>query len=100
MPKQAAIIHPLREIRKTIGASQAVLAEWVGTSRDTILSIETGRLKISPKLAWRIMSATGACPKELHKYDNNGKPSGRALTHCDGDPYNKEFYEWGKENIF
>ena len=44
----------LAELRATRGLSQAALAEVLGTSRQTIISIERGRFDPSLPLAFRI----------------------------------------------
>jgi len=41
----------LKEVRNEKGLSQAVLAEMVGVSRNTISSIETGQFNPTAKLA-------------------------------------------------
>ncbi|MCH5287230.1 MAG: helix-turn-helix transcriptional regulator [Christensenellaceae bacterium] len=49
----------IRELRKARGMSQFDLADAVGTTRQTITSIETGKYIASLPLAWRIAQAFG-----------------------------------------
>ena len=44
----------IRELRKVRGMNQQELADAVGTTRQTITSIETGKYIASLPLAWRI----------------------------------------------
>ena len=50
----------VRELRKTIGQTQAEFAAMLGASKDTVVSWELGRNKLSPQFARRIWFATGA----------------------------------------
>lgn len=49
----------IRELRKIIGRTQAEFAAMIGASKDTVVSWETGRNKLSPTFARRIAFATG-----------------------------------------
>ena len=52
------ILHNrIREMRTEKGLSQAVLAEMVGVSRNTISSIETGQFSPTAKLALVLCTA-------------------------------------------
>ncbi len=52
--------HKLAEFRRQIGKSQSQFAAMLGVSKHTIISVENGRNRLSPKLARRIRIATGA----------------------------------------
>jgi transcriptional regulator with XRE-family HTH domain len=47
-------------LRKIIGKTQEQFAVMLGVSKDTIVSVENGRNRLSEPLAWRIYAATGA----------------------------------------
>jgi putative transcriptional regulator len=48
------MINRLKELRTAAGLSQAALGEALDVSRQTVISIETGRYDPSLKLAFRI----------------------------------------------
>jgi DNA-binding XRE family transcriptional regulator len=54
------------ELRNTTGKTQSQFAAMVGVSKDTIISVENGRNKLSPKLAKLIKAATGAIILDDH----------------------------------
>jgi len=57
------------------------LAEWVGLSASTIREIETGRFKLTPAVAQRIMLMTGVSARSLLNRDDPLKDClGRPLT--------------------
>ena len=49
----------MADLRAELGISQAVLAERLGVSRQTVISIERGRFDPSLPLAFRIARAFG-----------------------------------------
>ncbi len=51
MDKELVLLNNLKEIRKNKGILQEQLAEMVGTTRQTIISIEKGVFNPSAKLA-------------------------------------------------
>jgi DNA-binding XRE family transcriptional regulator len=55
----------IRELRQTLGQTQGAFAAMLGASKDTVVSWELGRNKLSPQFARRIMFATGAEPETL-----------------------------------
>lgn len=57
--------NDLAERRARLGWSQAVLAERLGVSRQTVISIERGRFDPSLPLAFRIASVFGARIDEI-----------------------------------
>ncbi|MCH4161054.1 MAG: helix-turn-helix transcriptional regulator [Bifidobacterium sp.] len=60
------VLHTrLKELRKQPGLSQAELAVLVGTSRDTISSIETGQFSPTAKLALILCTALDVKFEEL-----------------------------------
>lgn len=93
MPKKPRIDHPVRHIRKSLGHTQAGFAKLVGCSAIAIQRIENGSLKLSPKLAHAIASATNADPESLLQ-----GPCGTALDRL-GQPYTKESLQFLKEVI-
>jgi putative transcriptional regulator len=57
--------NDLAERRAGLGWSQAVLAERLGVSRQTVISIERGRFDPSLPLAFRIAAVFGARIDEI-----------------------------------
>ena len=57
--------NDLAERRARLGWSQAVLAERLGVSRQTVISIERGRFDPSLPLAFRIADLLGARIDEI-----------------------------------
>ncbi len=55
----------VRELRTAGDLRQEDLAERVGVSRQTIISIEKGRYNPSLELAWRLSKALGTTIEEL-----------------------------------
>ena len=53
------------KLRKLIGKTQEQFAVMLGVSKDTIVSVENGRNRLTPGLASRIHVATGASPSSL-----------------------------------
>jgi transcriptional regulator with XRE-family HTH domain len=90
MPRPHSHPHILRDLRATIGLSQAELAERVGVSAIAIQRIEGGSLALSSQLASRIMLATGISGGELLR-GGNGK-----LIDALGRPYSAETFRWWK----
>jgi transcriptional regulator with XRE-family HTH domain len=72
--RQSVNRHVLASLRNVIGLSQKKFGELCGVTRDTILSIETRRLKLSEKLAVRISEETGASTSWLLENDLSQEP--------------------------
>jgi putative transcriptional regulator len=62
--------NDLAERRARLGWSQAVLAERLGVSRQTVISIERGRFDPSLPLAFRIAAVLGARIDEIFTPDD------------------------------
>jgi putative transcriptional regulator len=60
--------------RARLGWSQAVLAERLGVSRQTVISIERGRFDPSLPLAFRIAAVLGARIDEIFAPEPDGAP--------------------------
>lgn len=88
MPRKPKFIHPVRQVRTSIGRTQAAFARLVGCSTVTVQRVENGSLKLSEKLANAIMEATGADPASLQS-----GPSGKALD-MRGEEYSKSSFEF------
>jgi putative transcriptional regulator len=58
----------VRELRGVAGLRQEDLAEHVGVSRQTIISIESGRYNPSLELAWRLSKALGVTIEDLFDF--------------------------------
>lgn len=59
----------VRELRTAGGWRQEDLAERVGVSRQTIISIESGRYNPSLQLAWRLSRALGTAIEDLFDFE-------------------------------
>ena len=74
------------ELRHIIGKSQSQFAAMIGVSIHTIISVENGRNRLTPKLARRIQIATGA---------NLLKSSKGKILEVEGKEFTgKSFEEW------
>ena len=58
----------IRELRKARKLSQEELAEAVGTTRQTITSIEVGKYTASLPLAWKIAKFFGLTIEEVFDF--------------------------------
>jgi len=58
----------VKELRGAAGLRQEDLADRVGVSRQTIISIEGGRYNPSLELAWRLSKALGVTIEELFDF--------------------------------
>jgi putative transcriptional regulator len=62
----------VRELRGAAGMRQEDLADRVGVSRQTIISIETGRYNPSLELAWKLSRSLGVTIEELFDFEGGG----------------------------
>ena len=69
MEKELILKNRLKEIRTEQGLSQAMLAEIVGVSRNTISSIETGQFSPTAKLALVICIALDKKFEDIFYFD-------------------------------
>ena len=60
----------IRELRKARKLSQEDLAEAVGTTRQTITSIEVGKYTASLPLAWKIARFFGLAIEEVFDFSD------------------------------
>jgi putative transcriptional regulator len=67
--------NDLAERRARLGWSQAVLAERLGVSRQTVISIERGRFDPSLPLAFRIATVLGARIDEIFTPADDESPA-------------------------
>lgn len=58
----------VKELRTTAGLRQEDLADRVGVSRQTIISIEGGRYNPSLDLAWRLSKTLGVSIEDLFDF--------------------------------
>jgi putative transcriptional regulator len=63
--------NDVRELRQSLGYSQAELAEMLHVSRQTINAIETGRYSPSLPLAIRLARFLGRTVEEIFHFDEN-----------------------------
>ena len=77
-------------LRQVLNLSQAKFGAMVGATRDTVVSWECGRNRLSNKFSWRIEMATGCEAKCLRQ----GRPM---LVNVFGHPYDHTHFEdWRK----
>lgn len=62
----------IRQLRTERGWSQAVLAEKLDVSRQSVIAIETGRYDPSLPLAFRIALLLGKPIEEIFLFDTDG----------------------------
>ncbi|MCB9812281.1 helix-turn-helix transcriptional regulator [Candidatus Nomurabacteria bacterium] len=63
--KQSPLQNNIHSFRTTAGLTQASLAEAVGVTRQTIISIEKGNYEPSVRLALRLSNTLGVTVEEL-----------------------------------
>jgi transcriptional regulator with XRE-family HTH domain len=80
--------HNVARLRVFIGEKQEAFAKLIGCSVHTLQSIETGRLKLSEDLAWRMSGATGVHFRWL--MDNNLSAK---FASASGGRYSKSEFE-------
>jgi len=68
MKKESAMKTRIRELRKARKLSQEELAEAVGTTRQTITSIEVGKYTASLPLAYKIARFFGLTFEEVFDF--------------------------------
>jgi putative transcriptional regulator len=61
----------VRELRTAAGMRQEDLADRVGVSRQTIISVESGRYNPSLELAWRLSKALGITIEGLFEFEGD-----------------------------
>ena len=61
----------VKELRTAAGMRQEDLARRVAVSRQTIISIETGRYNPSLELAWRLSRALGVHIEDLFLFEED-----------------------------
>lgn len=68
---EEAVDNRVRELRMAAGLRQEDLARTVAVSRQTIISIETGRYNPSLELAWRLARALGVGIEDLFLFEED-----------------------------
>lgn len=66
-----AVDNRVRELRTAAGMRQEDLGRLVAVSRQTIISIETGRYNPSLELAWRLSRALGVTIEDLFQFEED-----------------------------
>jgi DNA-binding XRE family transcriptional regulator len=86
----------ITKLRKIIEKTQEQFAVMLGVSKDTIVSVENGRNRLTSRLAKRIYIATGALPSSLE--DNTGEVLAQDhATRGPVMPYTKDYFDrWRK----
>lgn len=93
MPRKPSHPHVLRDLRNTIGKTQAEFATMVGVKPITINRIENGTLAISALLSIRIQVQTGISISELAK----GR-RGKLIDHF-GGRYTADRFAWWRKKF-
>jgi putative transcriptional regulator len=62
----------VKELRTAAGLRQEDLADRLGVSRQTIISIESGRYNPSLELAWRLSRVLGVTIEDLFDFGEGG----------------------------
>jgi transcriptional regulator with XRE-family HTH domain len=91
--------HPIRELRKILGQTQAELAVTLGISKDAVVSWENGRNPLSPAMGRRIALVTGVDETTLYKTKGplltRGSSPKRPFTLEEYRQYQTQF--WGRK---
>jgi putative transcriptional regulator len=66
-----AVDNHVKELRTAAGLRQEDLAVNVEVSRQTIISIESGRYNPSLELAWRLSKALGVTIEDLFDFERS-----------------------------
>ena len=69
--KKTSISNRIKDLRKEAGLSQQSLADAVGATRQTILTIEAERYGPSLELAFRIAHVLGQPIDQVFQFDPN-----------------------------
>jgi len=94
MPRKSSRpTHPLRTIRIAAKLSQEKFAKKLGVSKDTILSIECGRLKMSNELALKVKFHTGCQIKSERNSDGRLEHSITTISDQTLGEYTHEDFE-------
>ena len=90
MPVKAKRNEAIAALRKVLNLSQVKFGAMIGATRDTVVSWECGRNRLSDKFAWRIEMATGCAAGCLLR--------GRsALVGIFKQPYSRAYFDdWRK----
>lgn len=70
---EVRVRNRVRELRTAAGWRQEDLAERVGVSRQTIISIESGRYNPSLLLAWRLSRALKASIEGMFEFEEEAR---------------------------
>ena len=91
----------IRKLRQIIGATQAELAAMIGASKDTVVSWELGRNRVSRHFAGRLSFATGVAAEALRR--GRGPLTARDPL-VQGRPFTAEVFaehrrtQWGRSD--
>ncbi len=91
----------IKALRNLIGQTQAEFAAMIGASKDTVVSWETGRNKLSAAFARRIELATGADGRSLLSgisIPMTGDGLGEARIYAKEDYERHRASEWGRSD--
>lgn len=107
MPKPPVSPHPLRDLRTAAGLTQPKLAEYLGVSRDTIVSIENHRLAMSRELALKtrfqfgcgLTHRTDKRCREHYAVTNRAVRTLRRYTKADFEEHRREMKIFNDENF-
>jgi transcriptional regulator with XRE-family HTH domain len=88
-----AVAHTLRQLREALGKDQRQMASLAGCTRHTIESVEQHRLKLSPRLAYKISEATGVDYAWLLAND-----SSLPMVNRVGEPYALDDFEFAQDS--
>jgi len=85
-------------LRNIIGKTQEQFSVMLGVSKDTIVSIENGRNRLTEQQAWRIYAATGASLTELARGSGAVKIGGSEPYPRRSKDYTADFFnKWRKD---
>ncbi len=80
MPRKPRLTHPLRDVRHCLNMTQPAFAKFIGCSAITVQRIENRTLKMSDKIADRILEATGVNPVDYAQVEKPWTSTAIAYT--------------------
>lgn len=92
MPRKPSKHSNLRNLRKVLGLSQVDFAQLLNVSRNTILKIENGQMKLPVALAYKCKLATG-CDLRLGDKSQGESKLDICLTYGGGKPYSVDCFK-------
>jgi len=92
MPRPPRILKPSRKIREALGLNQSEMGELLGVSRNTVVKLENGQMKMPRTLAYRYRTVTG-CDLRVGEPSNEAEDILEVMPTMKGMPYTRDLYD-------